>query len=70
MSFENETIHRCFFLLDASSIVNEVIGKILFFYEEILHEKKKTLKKHMSKCTLRNTQIKGYLFTFYAPYAF
>ena len=69
MSFENETINRCFFLWDASSIVNEVIGTILFFYEETLHAKK-TLKKHMGKCTLRNTQIKGYLFTFYAPYVF
>ena len=28
-----------------SSIVNEVIGTILFFYEETLHAKKKKTKK-------------------------
>ena len=42
---------------------------IPFFYEETLHAKK-LLKKHINKYTLKNTQIKGYLFTFYAPYAF
>ena len=30
----------------------------------------KILKKHISQYTLKNAQIKGYLFTFYAAYAF
>ena len=33
-------------------------------------QKKEILEKHISKRMLKNTQIKGYLFTFYAPYAF
>ena len=37
--------------LDGSSIVNEVIGTILFVYEEILHAKK-TPEKYISKYTL------------------
>ena len=53
----------------ARSIVIEVIGIIPFFYAEILHAKK-ILEKQISKYMLKNTQIKGYLFTFYAPYAF
>ena len=32
--------------LDGSSIVNEVIGTILFVFEEILHAKKNTRKAH------------------------
>ena len=33
-------------------------------------QKKKILEKHIRKHMLKNTQIKGDLFTFYAPYAF
>ena len=39
------------FVSTPSSIVYEVIGTILFFYEEILHAKK-VLKKHISKYKL------------------
>ena len=49
--------------LNSSSIVSEVIGTILFFHEEIFHAKK-ILKKHISKYTLTNTQIKGYYLHF------
>ena len=51
-----------------SSIVYEVIGVILFFYEETLLAKK-TLK-NQANIRSQKAQIKNYLFTFYAPYAF
>ena len=52
------SLYLYFFRGFLSSIVQEVIGTILFFYEEILHAKK-ILKKNISKYMLTNTQIKG-----------